>query len=173
MTCVTFGITVRENRWRALRWHQSESPQSETPRARARDDDARTRADSLAHGARENGPARTARAHTPPTPLPPLLPQSFGAATGASAKPKVVRNEDGSFRCQRKGCTAKSARDDEGPRACVHHVGTPIFHETYKWWSCCPHAKKYDFDEFMQVTGCRVGAHWSGEGDEPPTEPYT
>jgi hypothetical protein len=66
--------------------------------------------------------------------------KSFGNSTGASAKPKVKRNADGSFRCQRKGCGKANARTDAGP-VCIHHCGPPVFHETYKLWSCCPQAR--------------------------------
>ncbi|KAH8058505.1 hypothetical protein JL721_9528 [Aureococcus anophagefferens] len=70
-----------------------------------------------------------------------------------------------------KGCQAKFHPDDNGPRACSYHYGTPVFHETMKWWGCCPHKKKMDFDAFMAVKGCCVGYHWNGEGDDPePTE---
>ena len=82
-----------------------------------------------------------------------------------------MRNEDGSFRCQRKGCTAKNARDDEGPRACVHHKSPPFFHDLKKGWSCCPGKVAYDWEEFQAIPGCVRSRHWSGEGDEPPTEP--
>ena len=97
--------------------------------------------------------------------------QSFAKSTGTKAKPKVVKYDDGSFRCQHKGCQAKFHPDDNGPRACSYHYGTPVFHETMKWWGCCPHKKKMDFDAFMAVKGCCVGYHWNGEGDDPePTE---
>lgn len=31
------------------------------------------------------------------------------------------------------------------------------FHETAKWWSCCPKSKALDFDEFMAIPGCVQG----------------
>ena len=93
--------------------------------------------------------------------------QGFAKSTGTKAKPKVVKYDDGSFRCQNKGCQAKFHPDDNGPTACSYHSGTPVFHETLKWWGCCPHKKKMDFDEFMLVPGCCKGYHWNGEGDPP------
>ena len=45
-----------------------------------------------------------------------------------------------------------------------------MFHETYKWWGCCPKQKKFEFDEFMNVPGCRMGPHWNGEGEGPEGE---
>lgn len=89
--------------------------------------------------------------------------KGFAASTGTKAKVKVLKYPDGSFRCQNKGCQAKFFLSDNGPNACSFHAGTPVFHETYKYWSCCADQKKIDFDEFMQVPGCRVGMHWNGE----------
>jgi len=68
---------------------------------------------------------------------------------------KVVRDEKGRIRCKRFGC--KQFYDPEGPeQKCVHHKAPPIFHETAKWWSCCPDRKAYDWDEFMRIPGCQT-----------------
>jgi hypothetical protein len=29
-----------------------------------------------------------------------------------------------------------------------------VFHETAKFWSCCPNKKVYDFDDFQNIPGC-------------------
>lgn len=91
--------------------------------------------------------------------------KGFAASTGAKATVKIIEYPDGSFRCQNKGCQAKFSLQDNTPHACRFHAGTPVFHETYKYWSCCADKKKIDFDEFMQVPGCRVGLHWNGDGE--------
>jgi len=92
---------------------------------------------------------------------------SDGAATAAAVKAadleerdaegkKVVRDENGRIRCKRFGC--KLFFDPNGPeQKCVHHKSPPIFHETAKWWSCCPDRKAYDWEEFMRIPGCQTG----------------
>lgn len=96
--------------------------------------------------------------------------KSFGANTGANAKPKVVKYEDGTYKCHNKSCGMKFNPDDNHATACMFHTGAPVFHETYKWWGCCPKQKKFEFDEFMNVPGCRMGPHWNGEGEGPEGE---
>lgn len=92
---------------------------------------------------------------------------SFAKSTGTKAKPKVVKYADGTYRCQNKGCAAKFLQSENDPKACRFHAGTPVFHETLKWWGCCAHKKKMDFDAFMAVAGCCEGPHWNGEGEAP------
>jgi hypothetical protein len=36
-------------------------------------------------------------------------------------------------------------------------VGPPVFHETVKFWSCCPNKKAYDWEEFRMLPACRSG----------------
>ncbi len=38
-------------------------------------------------------------------------------------------------------------------------MSPPIFHETAKWWSCCPEKKAFDWEAFQAVPGCKVGKH--------------
>lgn len=52
---------------------------------------------------------------------------------------------------------------DESP--CVHHPGIPIFHEGYKFWSCCQR-KTSDFQTFLEQVGCDTGKHkWIGDSN--------
>eukprot|EP00427_Karlodinium_veneficum_P002258 CAMPEP_0169165288 /NCGR_PEP_ID=MMETSP1015-20121227/59330_1 /TAXON_ID=342587 /ORGANISM="Karlodinium micrum, Strain CCMP2283" /LENGTH=196 /DNA_ID=CAMNT_0009237865 /DNA_START=32 /DNA_END=619 /DNA_ORIENTATION=+ len=54
-----------------------------------------------------------------------------------------------------KTAVKASTFDPDGePQPCVHHKAAPIFHETAKWWSCCPDQKAYDFEDFMRIPGC-------------------
>jgi hypothetical protein len=66
---------------------------------------------------------------------------------------KVVKNDKGQVRCKNFGCQRWYDPDGEPPE-CIHHKAAPIFHETAKWWSCCPDRKAYDWDEFMRIPGC-------------------
>merc|ERR1711972_886499 len=84
-----------------------------------------------------------------PVPAPPA------ASTIESAR-KAVKDTQGRVRCKRLGC--QQTFDPDGPaQNCVYHKARPVFHETAKWWSCCPDRKAYDFDEFMQIPGCQTG----------------
>jgi len=68
---------------------------------------------------------------------------------------KVIKDEKGRVRCKQLGC--KMYFDPNGePQKCVHHKAPPIFHETAKWWSCCPDRKAYDWEEFMRIPGCET-----------------
>lgn len=69
---------------------------------------------------------------------------------------KVQRDDMGRIRCKQLGC--KQWFHPDGPQqACSFHKSPPIFHETAKWWSCCPDRKAYDWDEFMRIPGCQQG----------------
>ncbi|OQE31979.1 hypothetical protein PENSTE_c001G09475 [Penicillium steckii] len=56
--------------------------------------------------------------------------------------------------CRRKGCgksyDGSTAREEE---KCVHHPGSPVFHEGSKGWSCCKR-RVLEFDEFLKIPGC-------------------
>ena len=88
-------------------------------------------------------------------------------AAGAAAKAKKEAAA-GRVRCKRFGCNTYfcptefptlEARLEKYPKECRHHVAPPIFHETAKWWSCCPNKKAYDWEEFQAIPGCQVSCH--------------
>lgn len=97
----------------------------------------------------------------PPAAAPAAAPKE--PATSSSAAPKeggysdktgAKENKDGKLRCKRFGC--QKFYDPNGPpQECVHHKSAPIFHETAKWWSCCPDSKAYDWEGFMRIPGCQ------------------
>ena len=61
--------------------------------------------------------------------------------------------------CKNFGCQMKFDPAENNDQACVYHVAPPKFHETNKWWSCCPHKKGYDWETFQAIRGCKVGRH--------------
>ena len=76
---------------------------------------------------------------------------------------KSSRREDGTAKCQRKGCGKSFLfEDNNDDAACVYHEGQPIFHDAVKFWSCCADKKCYDFDSFLAVPGCAKGLHDDG-----------
>jgi len=60
-------------------------------------------------------------------------------------------------RCKNFGCNQWF--DPKYPDGCTFHKAAPIFHETAKWWSCCPDKKAYDWEEFQSIKGCQSGKH--------------
>jgi hypothetical protein len=90
-------------------------------------------------------------------------PTAAGDAAKIMNTRKSSRKDDGTARCQRKGCNEKAFLvEGNHSSACTFHKGQPIFHDAVKYWSCCDHKKCYDFDEFMLVPGCATGFHDDG-----------
>lgn len=65
------------------------------------------------------------------------------------------------IRCRNYGCNRYYKEEENTETSCQHHCGPPIFHDTYKYWSCCTDKKVYDFDSFQQIVGCSTGKHSS------------
>lgn len=78
-------------------------------------------------------------------------------APAPSTEAKKVDGKGGKVRCKRFGCQHKLYDPNGPPQECTYHKAPPIFHETAKWWSCCPDRKAYEFDEFMGIPGCQKG----------------
>ncbi|KAM6949490.1 cysteine and histidine-rich domain-containing protein 1 [Aplochiton taeniatus] len=61
-------------------------------------------------------------------------------------------------RCKNSGChTAYQGKETDG-EVCTYHPGGPVFHEGYKYWSCCC-IKTMDFNAFLDQKGCATGKH--------------
>jgi hypothetical protein len=58
--------------------------------------------------------------------------------------------------CTRFGCRNRFPRGGPYPD-CRYHKSPPVFHETAKFWSCCPGKKAYDWEEFQNIPGCQTG----------------
>jgi hypothetical protein len=61
--------------------------------------------------------------------------------------------------CTRFGCKNRFPKGGPYPEHCQHHVAPPVFHETAKFWSCCPTKKAYDWNDFEAIPGCKVVPH--------------
>ena len=59
--------------------------------------------------------------------------------------------------CKRKSC-GHEFNGTRDKNTCIHHPGTPVFHEGSKGWSCCSR-KVLEFDEFLKIKGCTTGNH--------------
>ena len=57
--------------------------------------------------------------------------------------------------CTRFGCQRRFTKGGPYPSTpCRYHKLPPVFHETAKFWSCCPNKKVYDFDDFQNIPAC-------------------
>lgn len=57
---------------------------------------------------------------------------------------------------------ADSQSSHQSQIVCSYHKAAPVFHDTGKFWACCPDKVRYDFDSFLQIQGCMVGCHCDG-----------
>jgi disease resistance protein len=60
--------------------------------------------------------------------------------------------------CTKQGCRKEYTDADNKENSCTYHDGKPIFHDIKKGWTCCNQIV-YDWEEFMKIQGCKVGAH--------------
>mmetsp|Transcript_13512 Transcript_13512/g.28326 ORF Transcript_13512/g.28326 Transcript_13512/m.28326 type:complete len:306 (+) Transcript_13512:161-1078(+) len=58
--------------------------------------------------------------------------------------------------CTHFGCQNTFPKGGPYPQ-CTYHRLPPVFHETAKFWSCCPNKKAYDWDDFQRIPGCQTG----------------
>ncbi|OQR86374.1 hypothetical protein ACHHYP_10608 [Achlya hypogyna] len=86
-------------------------------------------------------------------------PDAATSVASITAKPAPPKRTDGKAKCVNYGCQAEYFVDINNDKSCAHHAGAPVFHDSGKYWSCCPKEVKYDFDEFLKVPGCTVGPH--------------
>ena len=58
--------------------------------------------------------------------------------------------------CTHFGCQQRFNKGGPYP-ICKYHRLPPVFHETAKFWSCCPDKKAWDFEDFQKIPGCQEG----------------
>ncbi|KAG7367021.1 CHORD-domain containing protein [Nitzschia inconspicua] len=58
--------------------------------------------------------------------------------------------------CTHFGCQNRFPKGGPYPE-CRYHKLPPVFHETAKYWACCPNKKAYDWDDFQRIPGCETG----------------
>nr|XP_057924942.1 cysteine and histidine-rich domain-containing protein 1 [Doryrhamphus excisus] len=69
-------------------------------------------------------------------------------------------------RCKNAGCKTVYEGKETDMEVCTHHPGGPVFHEGYKYWSCCC-IKTMDFNVFLDQKGCTTGKHrWIPKQDK-------
>jgi len=66
--------------------------------------------------------------------------------------------------CKNNGCLARVGEAGENA-ACNYHPGNPVFHEGFKFWSCCE-KRTTDFNAFLEQRPCSSGTHiWGPKED--------
>ncbi|XP_028298007.1 cysteine and histidine-rich domain-containing protein 1-like, partial [Gouania willdenowi] len=69
-------------------------------------------------------------------------------------------------RCKNAGCKTVYEGPETDAEVCTHHPGGPVFHEGYKYWSCCC-IKTTDFNAFLDQKGCSTDKHrWIPKQDK-------
>ena len=69
---------------------------------------------------------------------------------------KIQKENENLVTCKHFGCNKRFPKGGPYP-PCRYHAKPPVFHETAKFWSCCPHRKAYDWETFQAVEGCQQG----------------
>lgn len=75
-------------------------------------------------------------------------------AEADAAKPASSATTEPLVSCTRFGCQRRFPKGGPYPANCQYHKSPPVFHETAKFWSCCPQKKAYDWDDFQTIPGC-------------------
>ncbi|XP_026867286.2 LOW QUALITY PROTEIN: cysteine and histidine-rich domain-containing protein 1 [Electrophorus electricus] len=69
-------------------------------------------------------------------------------------------------KCKNTGCKTLYQGPGTDAEICTYHPGAPVFHEGYKYWSCCC-IKTDDFNAFLDQKGCTTGKHcWIQKQDK-------
>ncbi|KJE92988.1 cysteine and histidine-rich domain-containing protein 1 [Capsaspora owczarzaki ATCC 30864] len=76
------------------------------------------------------------------------------AAVQGSAESKVAVGTI----CVNNACGKSYTGVESLTEPCLHHTGSPVFHEGSKFWSCCK-KRTQDFDEFLAQKGCTTATH--------------
>jgi hypothetical protein len=74
----------------------------------------------------------------------------------AAEKERLQKEQANLVQCTHFGCKKRFPRGGPYPD-CTYHKSPPVFHETAKFWSCCPHKKAYDWNDFEHIPGCQRG----------------
>ncbi|XP_069015073.1 cysteine and histidine-rich domain-containing protein 1 [Embiotoca jacksoni] len=68
--------------------------------------------------------------------------------------------------CKNAGCKTIYQSPESNVEVCSYHPGAPVFHEGYKYWSCCC-IRTTDFNAFLDQKGCSTGMHsWLPKQDK-------
>eukprot|EP00037_Helgoeca_nana_P032712 m.415041 g.415041 ORF g.415041 m.415041 type:complete len:293 (-) comp29513_c0_seq1:123-1001(-) len=94
---------------------------------------------------------------------------AYQAMLAAAGGPPAVGTQ-----CKRKNCKNRYEGEESNDVECTFCPGEPVFHEGYKYWSCCDKKKSLDFDEFLNLPGCKTAERcmwFDEESDEAVEKP--
>ncbi|XP_032438912.1 cysteine and histidine-rich domain-containing protein 1 [Xiphophorus hellerii] len=92
--------------------------------------------------------------------------EKLGLDRSAESEKKESEDVMHGTRCKNTGCKTVYEGPDTDMEVCTHHPGAPVFHEGYKYWSCCC-IKTTDFNAFLDQKGCTTGKHrWVAKLDK-------
>jgi len=78
---------------------------------------------------------------------------------------KALEYKASTVKCTHLGCNTRFPKGGPYP-PCRYHIAPPVFHETAKFWSCCPDKKAYDWNDFETIQGCQTGVCTEVKQDE-------
>mmetsp|Transcript_9413 Transcript_9413/g.15122 ORF Transcript_9413/g.15122 Transcript_9413/m.15122 type:complete len:302 (+) Transcript_9413:2-907(+) len=78
------------------------------------------------------------------------------AAAAKAAEEERQMTMKNTVACTHFGCQNRFPKGGPYPE-CSYHRLPPVFHETAKYWACCPNKKAYDWDDFQKIPGCQKG----------------
>jgi hypothetical protein len=81
-------------------------------------------------------------------------------STNTNESSSSDNNTTTTYICKRFGCGKRYSPDK--PEPCIHHSKPPVFHETRKYWACCPDKIAWDWDSFTAIPGCQTDEQHSG-----------
>lgn len=90
----------------------------------------------------------------------PAASQSSDSTTSAAPA-----HAPGSLPCKRFGCGKRFIPGQASAEPCRHHKKPPVFHETRKYWACCPDKVAWDWESFQAIVGCESQPEHSNETD--------
>ncbi|XP_043952921.1 cysteine and histidine-rich domain-containing protein 1 [Gambusia affinis] len=92
--------------------------------------------------------------------------EKLGLDRSAESEKRESKDVMHGTRCKNTGCKTVYEGPDTDMEVCTHHPGAPVFHEGYKYWSCCC-IKTTDFNVFLDQKGCTTGKHrWVAKQDK-------
>jgi len=75
-------------------------------------------------------------------------------ATLSTSTSATSSHAPGSVTCKRFGCGKRFVPGQPPSEPCRHHKKPPVFHETRKYWACCPDKVAWDWESFQDIVGC-------------------
>jgi len=77
----------------------------------------------------------------------------------------------GTLICSNFGCGKRYKPEENADGSCHHHAKGPVFHDTYKYWGCCPEQKAYDWEQFEAIPKCVISSHCTTDRQVTFTSP--